>query len=497
MTWRGGVLAAWIRDPQLLAVLTLATAIRLAGLNFESFSMDEVTELQISRLPPAQILLFPDGFPPLYHFFLKGWLMVWGTPLAARWLSAVLGLITVYAVYRLALATAGRTAAIAAGLLTAISPLHVWFAQESRAYGLALPLAALALWRFHQAYTRNTWRNWTIYAVVALAAVCTHYFLAILVGLQALWLLPWLIRQGRDRRPALAAYALLLLAALPLMRLLAPDLTYQSGTGEGKVGLGALFYAPYAFLLGFSSGPSLRELHDTELRRAIIGSLPGIAALALFLVPLGISWLRRSRSSAESVGYLLLMFLGPPAVTLILSNMFDLKYKASYVSWASIPLLILLGHAVASGWDRWWIRIATAGYACLALVALGNRHLVDRYRTEDVRAVAAYIQAHSPPETPVFVVVRYMAEPLRFYLNAQWTVKGLPIEPNNVQSITDLIDRPATGKAWFVYTRSFHGDPTGEIRTRLTSSGTAHLAARFAGVDLYSLQPAEKDRPRS
>jgi 4-amino-4-deoxy-L-arabinose transferase-like glycosyltransferase len=336
----------------LIAVLAVALAVRLAGLNFESFSMDEVTELQTTRLLAQQIVLLADGFPPLYHLILKGWLMVWETPLAARWLSALLGLVTVYAVYRLALETAGRPAAIAASLLTAISPLHVWFAQESRAYSLALPLAALALWRFRQAYTSNTWRDWLIYAAVGLAAVCTHYFLAILLALQAVWFMPTLVRPGCDRRPAATVYALLALLSLPLLRVLAPDLAYQSGTSEGAAGLGALLYTPYAFLLGFSTGPSVRELHETELREAAFAFLPWIAALAICLLPLGISWQRRSHPSSEGVGYLLLMCLGPVVVTLVLSHVFDLKYKMSYVSWASIPLLVLLGHAIASGWNQ-------------------------------------------------------------------------------------------------------------------------------------------------
>jgi hypothetical protein len=260
--------------------------------------------------------------------------------------------------------------------------------------------------------------------------------------------------------------------------------------------MGPLLYAPYAFLLGFSTGPSLRELHEMELRQAAIAFLPGIAALALCLVPLGVAWLRRPRPGSKGIGYLLLTLIAPLAITAIVSNRFDLNYKVSYVSWASISLLILLGQTIAGAWRRWSTRIATAGYACLALFALGNRHLVERYRTEDVKATAAYIQSHSPPGTPVFVVAHYMADPLAFYLDAQWTVTGLPTKADAFHSVTDLIDHPAT-PAWFVYTRPFHGDRTGEIRTRLTSSKTTHLAARFAGVDLYRLQPAEKDRVRS
>jgi 4-amino-4-deoxy-L-arabinose transferase-like glycosyltransferase len=481
----------------LIAVLVVALAVRLTGLNFESFSMDEVTDLQIARLPLQQIVPLADGFPPLFHLLLKGWLMVWETPLAVRWLPALLGLVTVYAVYRLALATAGRPAAIVASMLTAISPVHVWFAQESRAYALALPLAALALWRFRHAHDTNTRRDWLIYAGVALAAMCTHYFLAIVVILQALWFLPRLLRPGRDRRPALTAYGCLALSALPVLLLLRSDLAFQSGAGEGGIGLGDLLYTPYVFLLGFSTGPSLRELHEIGLREAAVAFLPWIAALAACLLPLGISWLRRSRPSFEGLGYLLVTCLGPVAVTVVLSALFGLKYKVSYVAWASIPLLVILGDAIAKSWDRWSTRVGVAGYLCLASVALGNRHLVDRYRNEDVRSLATYLEAHSSRETPIFVVVGYMAEPLVFYLGPGWSVNALPNGPATLRTIAELTGGTAARPAWIVYTRPFHGDPSGEIRARLATGSTTRLSATFAGVDLYRLEPAEKDRAPS
>lgn len=477
-------------------MLAVALAVRLAGLNFESFSMDEVTDLRIARLPVQQIVRLADGFPPLYHLLLKGWLMVWGTPLAARWLSVLLGLVTVYAVYQLALATAGRPAAIAGSMLIAISPLHVWFAQESRAYALALPLAAVALWRFHRALTTNMRRDWLIYAGVALAAVCSHYFLAIVVALQALWFLPRLVRPGVDRHPALAAYGFLALSALPVLVLLRSDLAFQSGKGDGTIDVGMLLYTPYVFLLGFSTGPSLRELHGRELQQAAVAALPWIAALAACMLPLGISWLRRARPSFEGAAYLLVMCLGPIAVTVVLSSLFEFKNKFSYIAWASIPLLVMLGDVIVRGWDRWSTRAAAAGYLCLMLVALGNRHLVDRYRTEDVRSLATYLEAHSSRETPIFSVAWYMADPLIFYLGAEWTVKALPRGPAALFSIAELTGPAAAGPAWIVYRRPFPGDPNGKIRARLAADTTIRLSARFAGLDLYRFEPAEKDPAR-
>lgn len=478
----------------LAAVLAVALLIRLAGLNADSFSMDEVTDLLIARLPLRQIVGLPDGFPPLYHILLKGWLAVWQTPLAARWLSALLGVVTVYAVYRLALATVGRRAALVASMLVAISPLHVWFAQESRAYALAIPLAAVTLWLFQHAYSTNTLRDWLVYTLIALAAVCTHYFLAIIIALQALWLLPRVARGGHDYRPALTAYASLLLSGVPVLLLLRSDLAFQSGSGDGSIGLGAPLYALYVYLLGFATGPSLRDLHGLSLREAAAGFLPWIIMVAVCLLPLSIFWLRQVRLGVNELGYLLLMWLGPIAVTVIFSALFHLKFKVSYVAWGSIPMLVMLGEAIAAAWNRWSTRLGVAGYLCLASISLGNRHLANRYRNEDLRSLANYLQTHSSPNAPVYVLVKYMTEPVVFYLGDNWSVRPFPDGPAALNTLAELGRGAPGSRAWLVYTRPFHGDPGGELHARIVSDDRIRLSARFPGVDLYRLDIPQKGR---
>jgi hypothetical protein len=459
----------------LIAILVLACALRAAGLNAESFTMDEVTDLRIAALPAFAIVPMADGFPPLYHLLLKGWLLLWTTPLAVRWLSALLGVVTVFAVYRLAIETAGPRAAIVAAVLTAVSPLHVWFAQESRAYALALPLAALMLWRFVRALATGTRRDWLIYAGVTVAAVCTHYYLAIVAAVQAFWVLPRLLRPSVDRGPVLTAYTLLALAALPVLGLLRADLGFQAGTGAGHIGLGEVLYTPYTFLIGFSAGPSLRELHDAGLESAVLEGMAWVAALAACLAPIALTLVRRPRPHVRGVGHLLAVALVPPAVTLGVAALLGMKYKVSYVAWASIPLFVLIGAIVAHGWSRWSVRAAAAGYLVLALAALGNRHFVERYRNEDVRALAAYLERQTTRE-PVLVLAGYMAEPLSFYLGPTWSVRPLPTGSPALRSLADLA--ATNTPAWIVYTRPFHGDPDGEVRAGLSTSPRSISARR-------------------
>jgi hypothetical protein len=480
----------------LLAVLLVALAVRLAGLNAESFTMDEITELRFTHIPFSQIVLLADGFPPLYQMLLKPWLTVWGTPLAARWLSALLGVATVYAVYQLAREVADEGTAVAASLLAAFSPLHVWFAQESRAYALALPLTAFTLWRFWRAYHTRTRRDWIIYAGTAVTTICTHYFAAIIVALQALWILPRLVRPVPDRGAVWLVYGFMAAAALPILLLLRGDLAFQSGTGPGTIGLGEVFYTPYVFLLGFSTGLSVRDLHESGVSAAARSFLPWICAVTACLLPPAVAWLRRTGARMPGIGYLLVMSLGPVVATLAAAGFFGLKYKVSYVSWASIPVLVLLGAAIATTWPRWFTRLGVAGYVALMLIALANRHLDDRYRNEDARAVAAYLAAHGSPETPVLVIAGYMAEPIGFYLGGGWSVRELPDGVEALQVVQNV--RHATPRdTWVVYTRPFHGDPDGDVLRGLVGSADAHLASTFAGMDVYRLEGTAVSRSTS
>ena len=68
-------------------VTLVALAIRITLISHQSFSMDEISELAIAHGDLESIIWEPDGFPPLYHVLLHGWLELWGNDSVARWLS--------------------------------------------------------------------------------------------------------------------------------------------------------------------------------------------------------------------------------------------------------------------------------------------------------------------------------------------------------------------------------------------------------------------------
>jgi hypothetical protein len=460
----------------LVAVLLLAAAIRLAGLQQESFTMDEVTELHLARGTVAEITRQADGFPPLYSLLLKGWIGLWRSADAARGLSALLGVLAVWAMYRIGMEAGGRPTALAAGLLLAVSPVHVWISQEARAYPLTFLLAALAVWRFTRALRTDARRDWLAYGAVAAAGLYAHYYLGLLALLHALWTLASVIR-GRRPGPALAGHLVLGLLALPVLALLQADLAAQVRARVTPFSLGSVGYTLYAFVMGFSTGLSLRELHEAGLRAALAGFAPWLAALGLsagLLLRPAVQVVRRRPAAAA---YAAVIVLVPIALCGLLSETLSVKYKVNYVLWAAIPLLLLIAHVVVEGWGRPATRAAACLYLVLAAASLASRHLVDDYRNEDLRATAAHLARVTPAGTPVVVVPDYMADAVRYYLGPAWPVRALDARDERLAEVA----RPFR----LVYTRPFDGDPDRRLRRDLEAAGDVRLEARFAGVDLW------------
>jgi hypothetical protein len=268
-----------------IAVAGLALAVRLCGLRRQSLTMDEVRELALARQSISDLALRADGFPPLYQILLKGWLAVLG-PEAGRSFSVLCGMLIVAVVWRLGRLVGGVSTGWAAALLVAISPIHVWYAQEARANALFYLLAVLSIWLFLSAMHRTRGRDWAWYALSAIAGLYVHYYFALVI-LGLLVTVPF-YPDPRHRLATLArVHAVIALAALPWVWFLLPDLALQSGYAAPHVPLDlkSLGYTLLTYVFGFSVGPSIRDLHLPRTGSTLLEALPwGLAATTVCLL---------------------------------------------------------------------------------------------------------------------------------------------------------------------------------------------------------------------
>jgi hypothetical protein len=471
-----------------IAVGVLALGIRLWGLESQSLTMDEVAELNLVRQSVPDIIRSQDGFPPLYLLLLKGWLAIVG-PGSARLLSVLCGMLLIPAVWHIGRMVGGSTAAWAAAFLTAISPIHVWYAQEARANALFYLFAVLSLWLFLRAMRGIRGRDWAWYGLSAIAGLYTHYYFTLLIaGLLAT--VPLLPDARRQVGTLASVHALMALAALPWIWLLLPDLDLQSGYAAPHVPLDlkSLGYTLVTFLFGFSVGPSLRDLHVSQSGDTLREALPwGIAAATVCLLLVPPLW--RSPGSRRWMLALGLTIVLPIAACGIAAAVFNLGFRVRYVAWGASLLLVLLSAAIVHGRRSAGTVVATVILIGLSVLSLMNRQWNGRYSNEDARGAATYVATSVPRSSPVFVTSGYMAEVVSHYLGRDWQLRALPTLPPAGPPTPGLevirADVPPGARFWLLYSRPWDGDPGGRLRDELRTQAELRLIADWPGMELY------------
>lgn len=189
------------------------TPVAVAPAAYSRYLKHEVPPSGLRRVVRAVFL--SDTNPPLYYVLLYGWTRAFGAGDAAlRLFSVLCSLATFPVLWSLAQRLGGGTAALAAGILFAVSPLCVLYATEGRMYAL-LVLCTVGTWWL----TLRAWDegprplNFALWVAAGVAGCLTHYFFVFV------WLgmIGWLqVCPGRFRRALSVTGALMtLLLVLP------------------------------------------------------------------------------------------------------------------------------------------------------------------------------------------------------------------------------------------------------------------------------------------
>ncbi len=343
-------------------------------LDVQSFWSDEAATITLLRRPFGGMLggiVDAESTPPLYYVVAWLWTQVAGTgEVGARSLSAVISAGTVPVVAALAArlvpAPVAARAAIFAAVLTAVSPLTVWYGQEARAYALLMLLVAastLALLRALDEPSRGRLAAWTALAV---ASMWTHHFALFVVVGQGLWLL-WVVRARAVTAVAGAAAGALALTPLLLHQ---RDAGRASFIAEESLGR-RLAQLPKQVLVGYDA--------PAEALLLVVGLLACVVAAA-GLVPRLTGRADRAPAVVLSVGT---VGVALPLLAVLVGQDFLLTRNVIGV----LPLaLAVLGAGAASWRPRRAIGTAAvgalvgAGLFCAAAVATDGAYQRDDFR---------------------------------------------------------------------------------------------------------------------
>jgi uncharacterized membrane protein len=167
--------------------------LRFSTLAAHGFWFDEWLAIGVISRDPSEMLpriAAAETNPPLYFLIAAAWERVAGSgEVALRSLSALAGTLTIPVVYAAARRLADERVALLAAALTAFSPFLVWYSVEARPYALVLLFASVSFLCAVELIRGGGPRWLWGWVTVSALAIATHYLAALLVGLEAVWLL--------------------------------------------------------------------------------------------------------------------------------------------------------------------------------------------------------------------------------------------------------------------------------------------------------------------
>ncbi len=486
-----GVVGRWPFDATsgILAGVAIAAALRAFRLGQNALWVDEFASLEVARSPLAVIpaaALHGSAFePPVYFWLLHIIIAVFGSSEAAlRALSVAAGILTVPLAWLLLRELVGTRSATVGALLLAVNPLHLWYSQEARPYALTLMLGLASLLCLRVAMRGRRAAPWLGYAVFGALAILSH-LAGIVVPAVGIGLL--LLDERRQRlAPAfLVSSAGIGLLILPFLLMLASSIEPGSLGSPPRplTGLEAP-YSLFTYIVGYSFGPSVREIQNLGWREAVERHLVQTTIAVTALAAIAALVLRARRSHLSSLFVLLFV---PLAVPLLGSVITSKAFNVRYTLLALIGFLGLAGVAVValSPVAR---RGTLAALLVLSLWADAQWFLLPRYWKEDSRAAVSCLAHWGMGDSTVAVAPEYMSGVVEYYARRA----GLRME---VLGVT-MPDQLATSRARALLVTRLHHTADYAALVRAfpakapgTAPGTA-LEGEAPGYRVYAVVPA-------
>ena len=490
----------------LAGIFLVGCWLRLTLLGQQSLWFDEadvVVRAQQDLMTVLRTFVQPGENGPLYNLLLHAWITVFGSSeTAVRLPSAIAGVLTLPLIYVVGSRTLGpRVGLFAMGLL-AISPYHVWYAQEAKMYALAVLLTLLSTALLIGALRHGTRRWWAAYVVATTLAFYLHVTTVLVFVAQSVFvLLTW--RRWRERHRGWAvSVALLTLPYLPIALWAARVVGGEAITWQPAVSLGEMVRIT-ATKFAVNRADLVTEERATVLYAVL--ALIGVVGAAL----LG---RHREARSAEKTRWVLLFVL---LVVLPIGGFYLLTlrqplFSDRYLIMALPGYLLLVAAGVRLLERRLWLLAPIAVFAVIAYawVPLRDVNRSTLSQKEDWRGAYAMVATYAEPDDLLLIHPGYLITTYEYYaqhidglanLKAS-TIPSFRVEGFDAHQMALWVrrDAPST-RVWLIQSpdRVRGEDPDAALEGWLARGGAPRYHNRFNGVEiaLYQLPPPALDPP--
>lgn len=176
----------------LFVLIIFGTVLRIWRLGAESFWFDEVYTANLIQKTPSEVIsgAASDVYPPLHYLLLQGISKILGvSEFSLRLPSAIIGIFSIVVIWRLGKLLFDPKTALLAALFLVISPLHIRYSQEARAYSLLL-FAILCSYLFLVRLSRDvTIIDIVGYFLSVTITIWSHSIGIVYISLQVTWVI--------------------------------------------------------------------------------------------------------------------------------------------------------------------------------------------------------------------------------------------------------------------------------------------------------------------
>jgi hypothetical protein len=495
----------------LAALILLAAALRLFRLGHQSLWIDEMLTLIVATPKPGYPiwqLLRHNIHGPLHTFVV---FLFRSVSTADAWLrlpSALAGMASVVLLYLWIRRRFGERVATWSALLFAVNPLHVFYSQELRNYAFLVFFVLAACVQLDRLGDRWSKARAFGFAACVAAAVLSNFsatfaFLALA--------LTFFRRSGWSRRSLLRWTAVTLVVMALISPWISRVTTYidfgrlatpilpgdlevsERLRGETTFRPEAVPYAAFAYSVGFSLGPSLRELHEDASLGGVLGHHgPLVGWVALLFGGLVIAGVRRAMREGKGGEVVeISMYIVIPLVATLLLNWQNAKaFNVRYVI-VGLPVytaLLALGAAASAGWMA-----RGAGVLALltSLASLGNYYFDPTYAKEDVRDAVRGVERRQYGDECIFA-------PTVWQLVGHYQTRDTPVlyafrspEALRQRQMKELFER--CHAFWYLRARPWVADPDGRMDAEIESRCRRTESFEVPGVSVVRYEVMDSE----
>ena len=430
--------------------LALGLFLRIDDLAGQSLWFDEADAVILARQPIDVLignLAAAGQNGPLYTLFLHLWMLLFGTSeVAVRLPSVLAGAAAIPLIYALGRALhSPKLGLYAAGILT-IAPYQHWYAREAKMYALVTCALIASLLLFVHALRTDRRGLWIAYVIVTTLALYLHVMAALIVVVQALWIVLSTERGARDagqdavslppvprRTPFIPhsafriphSYWALAALTLPYLPIALWELRFvRNGTITWHQPIGPLDFLRVTFTK-FATG--VRADSGSEWRGlllfgglALLGALPLAWRSAPWPAPL-FAPRRRAAFLAGLVVMPLALFYAIILVRPLFSDRYLIVVTPAFI-------LLVAGGLLALERLAWPLAIvAMVGIVATSWVPLRDVNLATTAQKEDWRTASARIADHVHPNDVIIVHPGYLRSTLEYHALRDPRLQNIPV----------------------------------------------------------------------